>query len=122
MIITVLNADVILIIVSHSPTGAIANPKIKTRVREDLRQILNGENAGTGVSGLVISGGNCLVRGLVINRFDDPAGPSFPPSTLLENTKMFKSYRDNRGSAGIFISNKRFNFISVWLKTIEKCQ
>jgi hypothetical protein len=40
MIITVLNADVILIIVSHSPTGAIANPKIKTRVREDLRQIL----------------------------------------------------------------------------------
>ncbi len=32
---------------------------------------LNGSSAGSGQNGLVITGGNCVVRGLVINRFDN---------------------------------------------------
>ena len=38
--IVLLNAYTIFIIVSCSPSGTVPNLKIKTRVREDLRQIL----------------------------------------------------------------------------------
>ncbi|MEO8167371.1 MAG: hypothetical protein ABI623_03930, partial [bacterium] len=70
-------------ITPHSPLPEITGPVIINGTYPPVIE-LNGSQAGVNANGLVLKGGNSIVRGLVINRFGGIAGNGYGFGIILD--------------------------------------
>src|SRR6185369_11879441 len=73
---------------------------------------LDGENAGSGVSGLILTGNGCVIEGLVINRFSNNgltiAGSNNTIKGCYLGTDTSGTAALGNGNRGIFVNGSSF--------------